>query len=430
MASLPAQLAQRPRLRSLTLRLTSDELDDRYDPSVRGGLASVGVERRKDAVGERPESRPISAVDHDGGPHGDPAEDDVGVSTQVVEPRWVARGTRVRCSDDNPVGVVEVDDRMAPRRTGESTGGLEECCGEHESRCQAPAAQLQQDRIEFPADVAGDEPGHSRPGDSGVVTHDETRRTARIDVSEGVVHLGASACLVGNRTITVTSMAHAPPTRQRLLDEGMRLFAAHGFHATTVGDIETASGLQPRRGALYKHFTSKKSLLEAAVRSRLDRAATGADDIAAVDLTLLAGSDRDVARVLVEGLGRWFLDEMDDMRDLTRVMEHDGERMADITSEVKRDIVDLSYRTAATLIASVAPRASDPDAVAVVLLGSLVALRRTMWTFGSAPVGLDDVRALDAWTELALRGSVHISPRIPEPAGWSALVSQVGGASG
>src|ERR1700712_2380850 len=111
-------------------------------------------------------------------------------------------------------------------------------------------------------------------------------------------------------------MAQPTPTRQRLLDEGMRLFAERGFRATAVGDIEAAAGLQPRRGALYKHFPSKQALLEAAVRSHLDRAAAGADLIGALDLGAL-GADRTQLLPIVAGLGRWFLAEMDRMKDLT-----------------------------------------------------------------------------------------------------------------
>src|SRR5690348_7783062 len=56
------------------------------------------------------------------------------------------------------------------------------------------------------------------------------------------------------------------PTKQRLLEAGVRLFAANGFRETTVGEIEAAAGLEPRRGALYRHFESKEALLDAACR--------------------------------------------------------------------------------------------------------------------------------------------------------------------
>jgi AcrR family transcriptional regulator len=191
------------------------------------------------------------------------------------------------------------------------------------------------------------------------------------------------------------------PTRQRLIEAGMRLFAERGFRATAVGDIEAAVGLQPRRGALYKHFPSKLALLEAGVQMHLDRTAAGAAEIGEIDLGAL-GSDREQLRIVVLEIGRWFLTEMDSMKDLTRVLEHDGQRMEHLTAAVKTDIVDVSYRTAARLVATLAPETADPDAVAFVVLGSLVALRRTEWTFGSPPVGLDDTRALSAWTESVL----------------------------
>lgn len=73
-------------------------------------------------------------------------------------------------------------------------------------------------------------------------------------------------------------MSAARSTSDRLLVAGMELFAERGFRATTVGDIEAAVGLAPRRGALYKHFASKQALLEAAVRSHIDAAAAGERD--------------------------------------------------------------------------------------------------------------------------------------------------------
>src|ERR1700743_3614264 len=64
----------------------------------------------------------------------------------------------------------------------------------------------------------------------------------------------------------------AEPTRgrDRLLAEALKLFAAKGYAATSVADIQRASGLAPGSGALYKHFGSKRELLEAAVAYRID----------------------------------------------------------------------------------------------------------------------------------------------------------------
>jgi AcrR family transcriptional regulator len=211
------------------------------------------------------------------------------------------------------------------------------------------------------------------------------------------------------------SMTEPGPTRQRLIDEGMRLFAERGFRATAVGDIEAAAGLQPRRGALYKHFPSKHALLEAAVRAHLDSAATVATEVGEIDLAGTLSADRALLRPIVVGLGRWFLDEMDRMKDLTRVLEHDGPRMDDLTLEVKRNIVDLSYRAATRLIAGLAPEAKDPEATAVLVLGALVALRRTAWTFGSPPLDIDDDRALIAWADVTVASIDAVADDRAEP---------------
>ena len=53
------------------------------------------------------------------------------------------------------------------------------------------------------------------------------------------------------------------------MDAAMKLFAEHGFTATSVGAIEKEAGLAPRSGALYQHFKGKQQLLEAAVDREL-----------------------------------------------------------------------------------------------------------------------------------------------------------------
>jgi AcrR family transcriptional regulator len=52
-------------------------------------------------------------------------------------------------------------------------------------------------------------------------------------------------------------------TRKRLLDAAERLFARHGFDATSVDDVAEAAGFS--KGALYYNFESKDELLEALV---------------------------------------------------------------------------------------------------------------------------------------------------------------------
>lgn len=183
-----------------------------------------------------------------------------------------------------------------------------------------------------------------------------------------------------------------PTTRERLLNAGMRLFAEKGFQGTTVGEIEAAVGLQPRRGALYKHFASKQELLEAAVQRHfdaIDRAAGVMDDVASADV-----------RAEALALGRWLLSELDSERDLTLVIEQDGDRMPELRDQMRERISDAGYRAAATVITRWAPETVDAEALAVNILSPLINFRRSTWTFGVAPLGLDDERMVETWADM------------------------------
>jgi AcrR family transcriptional regulator len=198
-------------------------------------------------------------------------------------------------------------------------------------------------------------------------------------------------------------MPGARTTRQRLLDEAMRLFAERGFRATTVGAIEAAAGLVPRRGALYKHFPSKEALLDAAVRAHLDRVAAVASQLGSIDVSATT-TDPIELRPLVYALGEWVLNELEQERDLTFVIEHDGRGLlAGVASEVRQHLVDTAHGAAANLLAALAPNAPDAEATAVLLLSALAGYIRVDWTYGSTPLGVDRGRALAAWTELTLQ---------------------------
>lgn len=51
----------------------------------------------------------------------------------------------------------------------------------------------------------------------------------------------------------------ARPTRQRIIAEAMRLFGGQGYATTTIAQIESATGLSPGSGGLYRHFPSHAS---------------------------------------------------------------------------------------------------------------------------------------------------------------------------
>jgi AcrR family transcriptional regulator len=64
----------------------------------------------------------------------------------------------------------------------------------------------------------------------------------------------------------MTAGAGQVGTRERLQDAAIRLFARQGYAETSIADIQRDCGLSAGSGALYKHFSSKRELLEAATR--------------------------------------------------------------------------------------------------------------------------------------------------------------------
>lgn len=192
--------------------------------------------------------------------------------------------------------------------------------------------------------------------------------------------------------------ATSVPTRERLVSAATRLFAEKGFEATSVGEIEAAVGLIPRRGTLYKHFASKVDLLHAVVDARVvdaDAFLSIAKSIYGQDLSTLTRSD---LAELVQEFGRAFLAQLDNHRGLTRIVEHDGERFPDLRARIRTEVIAPGYRAATETLQQINPRQIDAGAHAAVLLASLTGLRRTEWTFGKTTYAISDERALAAWT--------------------------------
>lgn len=173
----------------------------------------------------------------------------------------------------------------------------------------------------------------------------------------------------------------------------MQLFAKQGFAATTVGQIEAAAGLKPRRGALYQHFPSKEALLQAAVQ----RYSGDEYAIALKYATIPIDDPRGLALLI----GRWLLDHLDGQRQLVQVLERDGDKIPDIAAELRAG-TDAAFAAGAKMITRwLADRHPDLDAEAlsVVLFGGIINFRRSSWLLGP-PLGLDDERFLNAFATL------------------------------
>jgi AcrR family transcriptional regulator len=183
--------------------------------------------------------------------------------------------------------------------------------------------------------------------------------------------------------------------RDRLLAAALRLFAAKGYAATSVADIQRASGLAPGSGALYKHFASKRELLEAAVTHRID-------SIVAAREQFDAGQPGSVEQA-VRTAGQLIWSNLNQSEDLLKVMLREPEELGDLDEKTWQVITDNAYqRFADELTASNrSGRTSipDPEAAAAVAIASLSYAATLQALSGRVPGNVDEDRYFEAWVD-------------------------------
>jgi AcrR family transcriptional regulator len=190
-------------------------------------------------------------------------------------------------------------------------------------------------------------------------------------------------------------------TRERIVSEALRLFAERGYAATSVAEIEAASGLSPGAGGLYRHFRSKEEVLAAAVREHITRTskqvsvtfqhASGIQDKPLVDRLRLAAS---------MGMGK-----MREEADLIRVLFRDLDKFPNLVAEMREGIVNPLYDMITKWLSAQPEMAGideDWDAIALALGGSIVNYWLASDALHEPPQRVDEERFIDAWARLAM----------------------------
>lgn len=200
----------------------------------------------------------------------------------------------------------------------------------------------------------------------------------------------------GTPTIQVGKVDEIPSTRERIVREALQLFAKRGYRATTVGEIEAAAGLTPRSGGLYKHFGSKKEVLEAA----LDRHVSAIEAMHSV-IDLMPLGD---LRAELTLLARWTLQELANERDLCRVLEREGHEFPELLRRMHAAVVQRAYREGAEWMRRKLKELSLPErdceALTAIGLGAIVNYRSEQALFGEPPAGVDEERFVKTWVDV------------------------------
>lgn len=191
-------------------------------------------------------------------------------------------------------------------------------------------------------------------------------------------------------------MATSSSTRERIIDEAMRLFGENGYKGTSVAQIERAAGLTPGAGGMYHHFCTKEALLTAGIERHLARldalrdirqVFTGLGDLHA-ELTITA---------------RYALAELDSETELLRIMATESRSRPQLVEGAVQELIGATYTGFGRWLEQRAGLAPDrAAAVTAVGLGALISSRLLRTMLPAAPVNVDDKTFVATWVEMMM----------------------------
>ena len=170
-------------------------------------------------------------------------------------------------------------------------------------------------------------------------------------------------------------------TKQKILDEALRLFSERGYDAVSVGEIAQAVGI--KAPSLYNHFPGKQAIFEAIVESTAARyeADTGKIDIhvqdAARDIPVFTEITEDALFEKVRQIFEYSLHN-DTIRRFRRMMTIEQFRSPELAALYSRRYVDrmIVYHAGIfrALIAAGEICAEDPETLAMLYVSPVLTL--------------------------------------------------------
>jgi AcrR family transcriptional regulator len=187
-------------------------------------------------------------------------------------------------------------------------------------------------------------------------------------------------------------------TRERIIDEAMRLFSEQGYAATSIAKIEAGAGLSAGAGGLYHHFKSKEAVLAAGIERQLSRL----DALREIRRVLGPLGDLKSELTLI---ARYVLAELDSESELLRILATEARNRPQLLTTAVDQLVSSTFEGFATWIEERAERSvsgTSPSTIATLGLGSLLSNRLLRDVFG-VPSPVDDEELVDAWVLLMTR---------------------------
>lgn len=193
-------------------------------------------------------------------------------------------------------------------------------------------------------------------------------------------------------------MPRTRPRKKRVMEAALELFCDRGFDRTTVADIEEASGLSRGSGAFYRHFESKKKVLEAVV----DHVVEGREELESLLEMLSLGDLEAEARLLLDR----GLKLMETGKKLYLTLLPLAEEYPELFEQLHDRIIRPSFDTAVQWIRHRKQQGDlaveNPEALAAVVVNALAHYRQEIELFGHLPVEASREEYLDQLVEMIL----------------------------
>jgi AcrR family transcriptional regulator len=188
-------------------------------------------------------------------------------------------------------------------------------------------------------------------------------------------------------------------TKERLLDEAMRLFGERGYDATSVAEIERSAGLTPGAGGLFHHFRTKEEVLVAGINRHLARL----EAVRHIRGAIPPLGDPQAELTLV---ARYVFLELEEEQELLRVLISESRQRPHLLAGPVEQVVQGTFNEFAAVLA----RSGATEVGAALALGSLVAFASAELLLGQSPVEADREDVIATWVDMVM-GLVNREPR-------------------
>jgi AcrR family transcriptional regulator len=196
-------------------------------------------------------------------------------------------------------------------------------------------------------------------------------------------------------------MAKSTPasTRERIVSEASRLFAAQGIKATTVAQIEAAVGLRKGSGGVHRYFATKNDLVEEVFESQLRRGREVLAEAKAIPVP-----DASDAVAYLTAVGEKILRDAEVGREVSLIMLRDAANLPDSARRQRLENDEIAYGATAELLRTqMSPeqlKSFDPEALSFLFVGSLIYFKLSEWLSDEPKLGISHQRLIRTWVNV------------------------------